>query len=102
MVAVPCNQFGAQEPGTEAEILEFATARGATYPLFSKIDVNGDTADPLYVYLKASIDNGILGSAIKWNFTKFLCNSEGVPVQRYAPTTHPLAIEPDIQALLDA
>lgn len=101
VLAFPCNQFGHQEPGSEAEIVEFCTTRfNTTFPLFAKIDVNGAKADPLFDHLKAAAP-GLLGSkAIKWNFTKFLVNREGEVVQRYAPNTKPEAIAADIDALL--
>lgn len=96
IAAFPCNQFGNQEPGTAAEIKEFARVKyGATYDLFDKIDVNGDGAHPLYKYLK-SVQGGTLGSFIKWNFTKFLVDRNGVPIKRYSPTTDPKEVEPDV------
>nr|BBB37584.1 glutathione peroxidase [Chattonella marina var. antiqua] len=99
ILAFPCNQFGAQEPGSNAEIQKFAKARGAEFPVFSKIDVNGDAEHPLYTYLKS--EKGELGgNDIKWNFSKFLVDAEGKPTGRYAPTTSPLAIEDDIKKLL--
>jgi len=101
IAAFPCNQFGGQEPGTDAEIKEFATKKyGATYDLYSKIDVNGDDAHPLWKFLKEK-QGGTLGwDAIKWNFTKFLVNRKGDPMKRYAPTTDPNDIEADIVAEL--
>jgi len=101
IAAFPCNQFGGQEPGTDAEIKEFATKKyGATYDLYSKIDVNGDDAHPLWKFLKEK-QGGTLGwDAIKWNFTKFLVNRKGEPVKRYAPTYMPNDIEADIVAEL--
>jgi len=101
IAAFPCNQFGGQEPGTDAEIKEFATKKyGATYDLYSKIDVNGDGAHPLWKFLKEK-QGGTLGwDAIKWNFTKFLVNRKGDPMKRYAPTTDPNDIEADIVAEL--
>ncbi|KAJ6808456.1 putative glutathione peroxidase [Iris pallida] len=100
ILAFPCNQFGSQEPGTNEEIVEFACTRfKAEYPIFDKVDVNGDTASPIYKYLKSS-KGGIFGNGIKWNFTKFLVDKEGRVVDRYAPTTSPLSIEKDIKKLL--
>lgn len=96
ILAFPCNQFGKQEPGSDAEIKEFAKAQGAKFDLFSKIDVNGKTASPLYVFLKRA-KGGLFGDNIKWNFTKFLCSRDGVPVKRYSPTTAPLDIATDIE-----
>jgi glutathione peroxidase len=101
VLGFPCNQFGAQEPGSEAEIKDFCETRfNVTFPLFAKIDVNGDGAHPLYRYLKAA-EPGLLGSeAIKWNFTKFLVGKDGKVVKRYASTTKPEALEADIAAEL--
>ncbi len=101
ILAFPCNQFGAQEPGDAEEIKSFCSLTyNVDFPLFSKIDVNGDNTAPVYSYLKESLP-GILGSkAIKWNFTKFLIDKTGKPVQRYAPTDKPLAIAKDIKKIL--
>ncbi|GMA51501.1 glutathione peroxidase [Alicyclobacillus contaminans] len=102
VLGFPCNQFGHQEPGTEAEIREFCSTRfRVTFPLFAKIDVNGKNAHPLYQYLKQS-QRGVLSGAIKWNFTKFLINRQGVPVQRFAPATPPEQLIRPIEELLDA
>ena len=97
----PCNQFGAQEPGSEAEIEQFCELNyGVTFPMFAKIDVNGDNAAPLYKYLKKE-KPGLMGSeAIKWNFTKFLVDRDGKVVERYAPNTEPANIAGDIEKLL--
>jgi glutathione peroxidase len=101
VLAFPCNQFGAQEPGDAAAIANFCSLTyDVTFPVFAKIDVNGPDADPLFDRLKADAP-GVLGSrAIKWNFTKFLVNRQGRAVRRYAPTTKPEDIEADIVALL--
>ncbi|WP_445193223.1 glutathione peroxidase [Sphingomonas sp. Tas61C01] len=101
VLAFPCNQFGAQEPGDAAEIANFCTLTyDVTFPVFAKIDVNGPEADPLFERLKADAP-GVLGSrAIKWNFTKFLVDRQGRVVRRYAPTTKPEDIERDIVKLL--
>lgn len=101
ILAFPCNQFGKQEPGTDAEINQFCELNyGITFPLFSKIDVNGSDAHPLYQFLKEE-RSGILGTeAIKWNFTKFLINRQGVPVRRFAPKDSPKSIEKSIEGLL--
>jgi glutathione peroxidase len=101
ILAFPCNQFGAQEPGDAEEIKNFCSlSYDVSFPLFSKIDVNGNGADPLYTFLKESLP-GILGSkAIKWNFTKFLVDKTGKPVARYAPTDKPLDIVEDIKKIL--
>jgi len=100
ILAFPCNQFGNQEPGTNAQVKQFAQENyGAQFDLFSKIDVNGNKADPLYKYLKNK-QKGTLGDFIKWNFSKFLVDREGKPVKRYSPNTEPLSIEKDIEKLL--
>jgi len=101
VLGFPCNQFGAQEPGSEDEIESFCEINyGVTFPLFAKVDVNGDKAAPLYQYLKKARP-GVLGSeAIKWNFTKFLVDRKGKVVERYAPNVEPEAIAGDIEKLL--
>ena len=101
VLGFPCNQFGAQEPGTEHEIESFCELNyGVTFPLYAKIDVNGASAAPLYQYLKKE-KPGLLGSeAIKWNFTKFLVDRKGNVVERYAPNVEPQAIAADIEKLL--
>ena len=101
VLAFPCNQFGAQEPGGADEIESFCKINfGVSFPLMAKIDVNGSSADPLYHWLKAEAP-GLLGTkAIKWNFTKFLIDRDGKVVRRYAPTDKPESIAKDIEALL--
>ncbi|PIN04737.1 Glutathione peroxidase [Handroanthus impetiginosus] len=100
ILAFPCNQFASQEPGSNEEIEETVCTRfKAEFPVFDKIDVNGKNAAPLYKFLKSE-RGGLFVDAIKWNFTKFLVNKEGKVVERYAPTTSPLAIEKDVQNLL--
>ncbi|MBO9712114.1 glutathione peroxidase [Sphingomonas sp.] len=101
VLAFPCNQFGAQEPGDAAEIASFCSLTyDVTFPVFAKVDVNGPDAAPLFEALKHDAP-GLLGSeAIKWNFTKFLVDRAGKVVHRYAPTTAPEALEKDIEALL--
>lgn len=101
VLGFPCNQFGGQEPGSEAEISTFCELNyGVSFPLFKKIDVNGDNTHPLFAHLKAKAP-GILGSeAIKWNFTKFLVDGEGKVLDRYAPTTKPEDLVGDIEKLL--
>lgn len=101
VLGFPCDQFGHQEPGDEAEIKRFcATNYGVSFPLFAKIEVNGDRAHPLYRHLKASAP-GLLGTeAIKWNFTKFLVDRGGQVVRRYAPTDTPERIEQDLAEVL--
>lgn len=96
----PCNQFGHQAPGTDAEIGEFCTLKyDTTFPRFKKIDVNGDNADPLYKWLKTQ-KKGFLTNAIKWNFTKFLIDREGNVVGRFGSTTTPAKLESEIRKLL--
>ena len=101
VLGFPCNQFGAQEPGSEKEIASFCeTSFGVTFPMFAKVDVNGDGAAPLYKWLKKE-KPGLLGSeAIKWNFTKFLVDRKGRVVSRYAPNDKPESIAPDVEKLL--
>jgi glutathione peroxidase len=101
VLGFPCDQFGHQEPGSEEEIRNFCTLTyQVSFPMFAKIQVNGDQTHPLYKFLK-SAQKGLLGSeGIKWNFTKFLVNREGAVVQRYAPTATPENIEKDLAALL--
>jgi len=101
VLGFPCDQFGHQEPGTDEKIQEFCSkAYDVTFPLFSKIKVNGEDAHPLFVYLK-SRKKGVLGSeGIKWNFTKFLVDPSGTVVKRYGSRDAPAAIEPDIVPLL--
>ncbi len=101
ILGFPCNQFGAQEPGTAEEIQEFcSTTYNVTFPVFDKIDVNGSKADPLYVWMRRR-KGGVFGNQIKWNFTKFLINRNGSVINRYAPTTPPQALAKDIEAALD-
>jgi len=101
ILAFPCNQFGAQEPGNPEEIKNFCSLNyDVTFPLFSKIDVNGEMAHPIYDFLK-NARPGILNSKpIKWNFSKFLINKEGLPTHRYAPSTKPKSLLKDIKKLL--
>lgn len=101
VLGFPCNQFGAQEPGSEQEIASFCSSKyDVTFPMFAKIDVNGANAHPLYRQLKREAP-GILGSeAIKWNFTKFLVDREGHVSKRYAPTDTPEQIAKDVELLL--
>jgi glutathione peroxidase-family protein len=99
IIGFPCNQFGSQEPGTEAEIKKFVEQYNVTWNLTSKVDVNGDGAHPLWKYMKSK-KGGTLGSFIKWNFTKFLVDPEGKVIGRYATTTDPIDMEKDIKKLL--
>lgn len=96
----PCNQFGHQAPGSDAEISEFCTLKyDTTFPRFKKIDVNGENADPLFKWLKTQ-KKGFLTDAIKWNFTKFLIDRDGNVVGRYGSTTTPAKLESEIKRLL--
>lgn len=101
ILGFPCNQFGAQEPGSDSDIQSFCSLNyGVSFPVFKKIEVNGDSASPLYTWLKQSAP-GILGTEmIKWNFTKFLINKKGEVVKRYAPQTTPAEMRADIAAEL--
>ena len=101
VLGFPCNQFGAQEPGSTAEIGAFCEKNfGVTFPLFEKVDVNGTAADPLFKHLKHAAP-GVMGTeAIKWNFTKFLVKKDGTVYKRYAPTTKPEEMISDIETLL--
>ncbi|KAG7456727.1 hypothetical protein MATL_G00239020 [Megalops atlanticus] len=101
ILGFPCNQFGKQEPGTEEEIKEFAKGYNAEFDLFSKIDVNGDNAHPLWKWMKEQPKGkGTLGNNIKWNFTKFLINREGHVVKRYSPMDDPSVVEKDLPSYL--
>lgn len=101
VLGFPCNQFAKQDPGANSEIGEFCQRNyGVTFPMFAKIDVNGSSAHPLYLYLTKEV-KGFLGlSAIKWNFTKFLIGRDGQVLDRYAPTTKPADIAKDIEKAL--
>jgi glutathione peroxidase len=100
VLGFPCNQFGGQEPGDAKQIEEFCASNySVSFPMFEKIDVNGDHAHPLYKYLK-SVKSGLLGASIKWNFTKFLIDRRGQVVARHAPTTKPESLTKEIEALL--
>jgi glutathione peroxidase len=101
VLGFPCDQFGHQEPGDEAEIAKFCSLTyDVSFPMFAKVQVNGDGAHPLYRHLKSEAP-GLLGTeAIKWNFTKFLVDRQGKVVRRYAPNDTPASLEKDIEALL--
>lgn len=100
VLAFPCNQFGAQEPGDATEIANFCSLTyDVSFPVMAKIDVNGSDADPIFKHLKSE-KGGLLGSAIKWNFTKFLVDRDGRVVSRHAPTTSPSQLRREIEALL--
>jgi glutathione peroxidase len=100
VLGFPCNQFGAQEPGSAEDILQLCQLNyGVSFPMFAKIDVNGCAAHPLYQWLKQQLP-GLLGEAIKWNFTKFLIARAGTPLKRYASITKPEALVADIERAL--
>ena len=100
ILGFPCNQFGNQDPGDNEEIEAFCEMNyGVTFPMFAKIDVNGDNEHPLYTWLKSE-QGGIFGAKIKWNFTKFLLNRDGQVVQRFAPQTEPKGLTDAIEELL--
>ncbi|ORC87607.1 glutathione peroxidase-like protein [Trypanosoma theileri] len=102
VLAFPCNQFGGQEPGSAQEVKEFACTRfKADFPIMAKIDVNGEKAHPLYEYLKSCLSGSAGVQAIKWNFTSFLIDKNGVPVKRFSPDTTVDEIEQQLIALLD-
>jgi glutathione peroxidase len=100
ILGFPCNQFNGQEPGDATDIKNFCEINyGVTFPLFEKIDVNGENAHELFRYLRKET-KGLLGDSVKWNFTKFLVDKEGNVIRRYAPTVDPLDIEKDIRQLI--
>ncbi len=100
ILGFPCNQFGNQEPGTEKEISQGCLVNyGVSFPMFSKIEVNGKNTHPLYVFLKDKLP-GFPGKSIKWNFTKFLIDKNGVPFKRFAPSKNPMTMEKHIIKLL--
>ncbi len=102
VLGFPCDQFGQQEPGDAEEIKEFCSLTyDVTFPMFAKVDVNGDDAHPLYAWLRKE-KSGLLGGKIKWNFTKFLVDADGTVVKRYGSKTKPPSIAGDIEALLAA
>ncbi len=103
VLGFPCNQFLHQEPGNEEEIKSFcSTHYDISFPLFSKIEVNGDNTAPLYAYLKEEAPGALNTKAVKWNFTKFLVGRDGQVIRRYAPTDTPESIEKDLVALLNS
>ncbi len=101
ILGFPCNQFGHQDPGSNEEITEFCQLNyGVSFPMFGKIEVNGGGTDPLFKHLKKAAPGALGSQRIKWNFTKFLVDTSGKVVKRYAPTTKPKDIEKDIKKLL--
>ena len=101
IIAFPCNQFGGQEPHDEETICKFVQSYAVKFQMFEKIKVNGSDAHPVFKFLKSQL-GGVLGSSIKWNFTKFLCDRNGIPVKRYGPPTSPMSIVSDVEELLNA
>lgn len=102
IIGFPCNQFGSQEPRTNDEMEQFCeTEHGVTFQLTEKVEVNGPNTHPVFKFLKNEL-SGLFGSRIKWNFTKFLVDRDGIPFRRYGSTTKPSSIESDIQKLLDS
>ena len=100
VLGFPCDQFGHQEPGDEGAIADFCESRfGVSFPLFAKVEVNGSGAHPLWVWLKDA-KGGLLGSKVRWNFTKFLVGRDGTVIGRYSPTTEPAKIAGDIERAL--
>lgn len=101
VLGFPCNQFANQEPGDEKEISSNCLINyGVSFPMFSKVDVNGNHAHPIFKYLKQEL-KGVFGNSIKWNFTKFLIDSDGKPIKRFAPITKPEKIESYIRSMLN-
>lgn len=100
ILGFPCNQFAGQEPGSAEDIQEFCQLNyGVSFPMFTKVDVNGSNTHPIFAYLKAKL-GGFMGSTIKWNFTKFILDKHGNPVKRFSPTTKPEEMEATIKTLL--
>ncbi|MGH3348132.1 MAG: glutathione peroxidase, partial [Nocardioides sp.] len=100
VLGFPCNQFGEQEPGTDKDIAAFCERNyGVTFPMFAKVDVNGDDTHPLFAWLKDE-KSGLLGGKIKWNFTKFLVGRDGLVLERFSPTTEPEKLSDKIEAAL--
>ncbi len=100
VIGFPCNQFASQDPGSDSEIQEFCQLNyGVTFQIMKKIDVNGENGHPIFTFLKSKT-KGLLGSKIKWNFTKFLIGKDGETIKRYAPTTKPEKLESDIISML--
>ena len=103
ILGFPCNQFGGQEPGSAEEIRGFCDTRfGVSFPLFEKLEVNGDAAHPLYVHLKREAPAGLLGRRIKWNFTKFLVGRDGKVLERFGPATKPERLVRSIERAIEA
>ena len=102
ILGFPCDQFAHQEPGNDDEIKNFCTVNyGVTFPMFSKVNVNGSDAHPLFKFLRKELP-GKIGGRVKWNFTKFLVGPDGKPVKRFAPTTEPEKLKEDIEELMNS
>ena len=102
ILGFPCNNFGGQEPGTNAEIQAFAAKKGATFKIMAKVECeNGAKTHPLWAFLRDSVPAGMLGQSFKWNFHKLACNAEGVPVYRFGPRDNPMSFEAQIGELLN-
>ena len=101
VIGFPCNQFAGQEPESNETVVNVCQINyGVTFLLSEKIDVNGENTHPVFTFLKEHANSGILGDAIKWNFTKFLVSADGLTIKRYAPTTNPMDIKKDIELFL--
>jgi glutathione peroxidase len=101
IIAFPCNNFYNQEPGTNVDVLKFLQGKDIRFLVAGKLECeNGKATHPVYEFLKQKKGGGILGKSLKWNYTKFLCNADGVPIIRGGPTSTPLSLENDIVALL--
>ena len=101
ILGFPCNQFANQEPGSSEDIEEFCQVNyGVSFTMFEKVEVNGKNAHPIFKFLKSKLSGGLLGSRIKWNFTKFVIDKNGKPVKRFAPTTAPHKMEQTIKKVL--
>lgn len=100
ILAFPCNSFGKQEPGDSEQIRKFVDSYHVRFDVFAKVEVNGKRAHPVFQYLRSHLSD-VLGSSIKWNFTKFLTDRDGIPAKRFSPATTPLAMLPAIEELLE-
>lgn len=99
ILCFPCNQFGKQEQGNAAEIRSFVDGYNVAFEMFAKVDVNGERAHPVFRFVRAALPD-VLGSSVKWNWTKFLCDRSGKPVERFSPPRNPLSLKPAIEELL--
>lgn len=102
ILAFPCNNFRSQEPGLNEDIVTFARNKGAEFPVLNKLDCGShDEASPLYQYLTNTLGGGLWGKSLKWNFHKFLCDADGIPIKRFGPLDNPLSLVKDVVALLE-